>query len=126
MIHKVTVKTEWTFQPQEINDLIVCALEGGIYYWCNKAEKAIFPSVPKGYEGKIEYASDYIGYGGTLILHDDESGEKHELTISKFLKGIKKYCEESSTAPQNLMDEHDADIADQIIQYAIFDEVIYS
>ena len=125
MIHRVTVKTEWTFSPQDIGDLLVCALEGGINYWCNKAEQGSYPDVPLEYKDRIEYASDFIGYGGTLILHDDETGKKHELDITKFLKGIERYCEESGTAPQNLMDTHDAGVADQIVQYAIFDELVY-
>ena len=41
------------------------ALDGGITYWCNKAE------VIGGYLG--EYASDQISRGGKLKLYDYEA-----------------------------------------------------
>ena len=49
---------------EDIDDIMVSALEGGINYWCRKAE------VKGGYLG--EYASDQISRGGELILHDTE------------------------------------------------------
>ena len=58
------MNTEFTIRPenevkisqQDIDDIMVCALEGGISYWCCEAE------VIGEYLG--EYASDQISRGG--------------------------------------------------------------
>ena len=63
---------------QDIDDIMVAALEGGIDYWCFKAE------VIGDYLG--EYASEQISRGGMLKLYDMESGEKYWLDLEKFLK----------------------------------------
>ena len=56
------------------------ALEGGINYWCCKAE------VVGEYLG--EYASEQISRGGELKLYDAEEDEVYTLTLDKLLKGI--------------------------------------
>lgn len=126
----VTQTISHEFSIADINDLVVTALEGGINYWCGKAEikkqKNGFFGVADEDQDKITYASDVIGYGGVLILHDAESSDKWELTLDNFLKGIKMYCEVNGMALNNLMDNYDADTADQIIQYAVFNELTFS
>ena len=74
---------------------------------------------------KIEFASDLIGYGGTLILCDAETPDRWELNLENMLKGIQMYCTERNVAPSELMDEYDADSADMIIQYALFDKLVF-
>ena len=51
----------------DIDAIMVSALEGGIIYWCNKAE------IADDYLG--EDVSKQISRGDTLILYDDEEGE---------------------------------------------------
>jgi len=119
----ITVKIEKTieFTNENINDLMVTALEGGINYWC---DKVVIISEPE--DAKINYASDIISAGGTLELHDAESNDRWELTLEKILKGIKWYCEKNGiTDADDLIDDHDADTADSIIQYALFDEIVF-
>ena len=65
---------------EDINDIMTTALEGGISYWCSKAE-TVGP-----YLGK--YASDQISQGGALLLHDSEESKIYELTLDKFLNII--------------------------------------
>lgn len=119
------------FSPEDINDLIVTALEGGINYWCRKAVKKVDPEgnwfgVAPENQDKIKYASDLIGYGGTLVLYDAESTDKWELTLEKFMSGVKWYCEKYKyTNAEDLMDNHDADTADAIVQYALFNEIVF-
>ena len=109
---------------EDIDDIMVSALEGGINYWCCKAE------VVGDYLG--EYASEQISRGGTLKLYDAEEDEVYELNLDKLISGITKAISEgyfkhyewySATEidPCNV----DAEVADVIIQLALFDDVIF-
>lgn len=109
---------------EDIDDIMCSALEGGITYWCNKAE------VVGDYLG--EYASEQISRGGTLKLHDSEEDEVYELTLEKLLKGIQlaiqhNYYAEYGWCDGTMLDtcNVDASVADVIIQLALFDDVIY-
>lgn len=112
-IFKVSYERTIELSQKDIDDLITDAFEGGINYWCGKVEV-------KG-EYKEEYASDQISRGGTLILYDRETDNKWELTLEKFLNGIKLWAENSSGDIENT----DGDDADQIIQYALFEKIVF-
>lgn len=111
-------------KPGDINDLMTTALEGGINYWCRDCRTV---SIPEEYKDKIEYTSDVIGYGGTLELQDiEEPYDRWFLTKEKFLKGIAIYMKENNILSEDdLIEDHDAYTADAIIQYALFDEIIF-
>lgn len=120
---KFDVKTEIKvdLSQEDIDDIMVGALEGGICHWCSCAE------VVGKYLG--EYASEQISRGGKLILHDAESDDKWELTLEKFLRGISLWlsnggvgCVEGKKLDVCMVD---ADCTDAIVQYALFGEVIY-
>lgn len=117
----VRPKIEVNLTRQDIDDIMVTALEGGISYWCRRAEAV------GGYLG--ERASDQISRGGSLILYDAEGSDKWELTLAKFLNGVKLYLENSChvRVEDNSIDACDIDAADAdcIIQFAIFEEVIF-
>lgn len=128
---KVSITTEHVFSIEEINDLIVGALEGGINYWCGSArikkmpDKSFF-GVAIEDQDKVELASDVVGYGGTLILRDvEDPTEKWELNIEKMLNGIKMHCTNTNRSPKELIDDYDVDDCDCIIQYALFGELVY-
>jgi hypothetical protein len=119
---KIIVKKTFEFTEQNINDLMVTALEGGINYWCRKAK---ITKIPEGVGNNI-YASDLISKDGTLELYDIESTDKWELTLEKFLNGVKYVCERNGyTDADDLMDNYDADTADAIVQYALFNEIVF-
>jgi hypothetical protein len=128
---KMEISVSHEFTPEEINDLIVSALEGGINYWCRKAkikrntDGFSYFGVAEEDQDKVNYASDVIGYGGTLVLFDVESLDKWELTLENVLKGIKMHCENGHIAHSNLMDDYDADDCDAIVQYALFNELVF-
>ena len=137
---KIETTLTHEFKPEDINDLIVGALEGGINYWCRKAVIKLngvtdsflksnvigsFFGVAIEDQDKVVYASDAIGYGGTLILYDAESKEKWELTLENVLKAIEKHCTNRHIAPADLMDDYDADDCDCIVQYALFNEITF-
>jgi len=104
---------------ENIDDLMVAALEGGINYWCSRVKVIQCPE-------KTMFASDVISKDGSLMLYDDEGSEKYELTLEKFMNGVELACKhyEYNNA-EELMDNHDAETADVIVQYALFDKIIF-
>lgn len=111
---------------EDLDDIMTSALEGGINYWCNKVE------VMGGYLG--EYASEQISRGGILRLYDFVEGNWEELTREKLIKGLKKYIMKSATSDICEFINHeliidsclvDADVADAIVQYAVFGNIVY-
>lgn len=120
------IKVESTIRvtTEDIDDIMCAALEGGITYWCYKAD------VVGEYLG--EYANEQIARGGSLILYDCECGDKYELTRDMLLKGIalaieEEYFKEYGWVCGDELDTCgvDAEVADVIVQLALFGEVIY-
>ena len=122
MINEWEIKTEISVivSGQDIDDILCTAFEGGINYWCGGVK------VVGEYLG--EYASDQISRGGTLKLFIEDEEEWAELTMDNLLIGVSKYLQKDTTIIyKGELDtcQIDADIADQIIQYALFGDVIY-
>lgn len=121
---KVKVEQEITVTQEDIDDIMCSALEGGITYWACKAE------VVGDYLG--EYASEQISRGGTLKLYDAEDGSVYELTLEKLLNGIGKAYDGNWFMEYGWCDgakiDHcqiDAEVADAIVQLALFNELVF-
>lgn len=119
--YKISASVAAKVLDEDIDDIMATALEGGISYWCNRAEVVG--------EHLGEYASEQISKGGELRLHDSESDEVYILTLDKFLRGLTTYisgCYDIAVDHGRVNPgEIDAEGADCIIQYALFDDVIY-
>ena len=110
---------------RDIDDIMATALEGGITYWCTRVK------VKGEYLG--EYASEQISRGGTLKIYDSEGEAVYELTSENFTRGLEKYLKNPTYETLSFEDGKykvdvgsiDACAADSIIQYALFDEIIY-
>lgn len=113
---------------QDVDDIMVSALEGGICYWCDRV------TVEGQYLGK--YASEQISRGGTLKVHvtepfDEQDTEWYELDMEKFAQGFRLWLENGGdrygAVSNGEVDtcEIDGEMADLIIQYALFGEVVY-
>ena len=120
----LTIKKEIKVTQEDIDDIMCAALEGGICYWCDRAE------VIGDYLG--EFSSEQIARGGALKLYDCEDDEVYELTLEKLLKGIKLAYEGGYYSDYDWCDgtkldccQIDAEVADVIVQLALFDDVIY-
>ena len=72
---------------QDVDDIMVSALEGGINYWCRRVV------VQGKYLG--EYASEQISRGGQLAVWLEEPFEDDKtcyiLDLDKFLAGFKQW-----------------------------------
>ena len=124
------IKMNIKVTEQDIDDIMVGALEGGIVYWCCEAEVV---------EEKrcADWGHEQIARGGALILHDNESDDKWELNLENFLNGIRLWIEngyafecgavESTTSEYATIDccQVDAIEADRIVQYALFGEIVF-
>lgn len=123
----VKAELEIALSTEDIDDIMCGALEGGINYWCCRAEV-----VEDKYLG--EYANEQISRGGSLNLYDSEGDAVHLLTKEKFLEGIELWAKNpvgcnclEQTDGKLRIDTCNADaiVCDAIIQYAIFGDVIY-
>lgn len=118
----VELTTELT--REDVDDIIAGALEGGINYWCCRAEVA-----EESYYG--EYASEQISRGGSLRLYDAEEDKTYTLDLEKFIEGFKvwvnKGYDRHHTVTSGGVDcgNIDAGCADSIIQCALFGDIIY-
>lgn len=123
---KMRIEMDVLLRNEDIDDIMVSALEGGITYWCDKAE-------PVGEYLGI-YASEQISRGGILRLYDFESEDDLILTKKRFVEGFERYIK--ANWPVGFLEPEglglrvdpgciDGGIADAIIQYALFGDVIY-
>lgn len=117
---KVHIDMDVDMTQKDLDDLMCTALEGGICYWCGRAEVV----------GEMlgDYAHEQISRGGSLILYDAESSDKWELTLEKFLRGLGLYLGEAMSAAFEGEDidssDFDADAVDCIVQYALFGKLV--
>lgn len=115
-----------TVTDRDIDDIMSCALDGGICYWCKEA------NVVGEYLG--EYASDQISRGGKLELvpYDDDA---QVIDMEDILRGI-KICLEDVFLNYDLIEEKDGklllnclnvdgSVADAIVQCAAFGSNVY-
>lgn len=127
-----TINIELEISDQEIKDIVITALEGGISYWgCLINEGKDFEDFYKlqSYHAlsTSEFVADLLLSGKSVFFFDSDmesdEGEHWELKLSMILEGIKMYIQE--TKDLNFMDNLDSLVADQILQYAMFNEVVY-
>ena len=123
---KIKIEMEIEVTDQDIDDIVCTAFEGGINYWCDGIEIV----------GALlgNYTHEQISKDGYLYLYDiEDDEEKWILTKSRLLNGIKMYITNSTTRgyPSILYGkqidtcEIDSCIADMIIQFALFEDIIY-
>lgn len=118
---EVKIESTLLVSQEDIDDIMVCALEGGITYWCDSCK------VVGEYLG--EYASDQISRGGELKLYDPYDEKWHTLTLEKLLNGVRLWyvrgghecCWENRIDTMKI----DACDADAIIQFALFGEIVF-
>lgn len=127
-MNSIKVNLSVNVSNEDIDAIMSAALEDGVTYWCDKTE------VVGDYLGG--YASNQISRGGALKFYDSESNEVYELTKEKLLSGLKLFLNTPSIFQRvvylNRKDklclergEIDSADADEIVQYALFGEVVY-
>lgn len=120
----VHVSYDVVLTSEDIDDIMSAALDGGITHWCCRAEV-----VEDDYYGEL--ASEQISRGGSLRLYDCEEDEVYVLTLEKFLTGFRLWIESGQdlygAVTKTGVDtgEIDGEMADWIVQFALFGEVVF-
>ena len=119
----VRPKIEIKLTQQDIDDIVCAALEGGVNYWCWKVEV-----VGGKYLG--EWASDQISRGGWIRFYDSETEDNWLLTLKKFLNGFRLWVEKGmdhGACADGKVDccMIDAADADNIVQLALFGDIVF-
>ena len=121
---EVTAEITIKLTEEDIDDILCSSLEGGItILWCDEVDPC----------GDLlgEYASEQISRDGELWFHDREDDAWYKLTRKKFFEGFKRWVEDGGDIYGAVVGGKvdtgniDAICADAIIQYALFDDVIY-
>ena len=112
----------FVLKPIEVTDdhldsILVGAFEGGSNYWAEKVKVK-----DDDYKG-AEFASEVISKGGELYIYADGDQSVHLLTKTSLINGLQQYLNESKH--KNWPDGGDAYTDDCILQYALFEEVVY-
>jgi hypothetical protein len=127
-MNKINVELELT--DQEITDIVITALEGGIGYWaCLVNEGKDFENFYKDQRGisTSEFVAGLLLSNKSVYFYDTESAidevEHWKLNLRSLLYGIELYVEKNKDI--NFMENLDSVVADNIFQYAMFNELIY-
>ena len=127
---KVTVPVK--ISEQDIEDLMVTAIEGGIgYFACLDNRSEIYVLAPKDEPVAVTAASILNKGGGVTFLDTEDNSVEWVLTKEKLLRGVQKFLEEDVNIVLYIdngeldMCMIDADHADRIVQYALFGDLVY-
>ena len=104
-----------------ISDVLCTAFEGGSTYWINDITN-------KSTEPKSMYFSESVAKGDTIIIQDNEDYKEHTLNAEIFCKGYEryvKYCMKRGWEVYYDTCDIDGEVADMIIQFAIFNDLIF-
>ena len=112
---------------EDITNIIVDGLEGGITYWAMLHNNT--PEFEEYYKNTnlatAEIVAEILLKGGSVKITDREEDVEpnFDLTLDRLIIGIQKNAEERPWDCD--LENYDADTCDAIIQYAIFDEVVF-
>jgi hypothetical protein len=110
---------EFEITDQELSDLMVTALEGGINYWCSGCD-VVEP------DGNLRPSDALLEDGWCLSFLDMDPMVAILLDKEGLLNGVARAMEWGNFATvEALMDGHDAETADVMIQFALFGEIVY-
>lgn len=112
---------------EDVDDIVTTAFEGGINYWCGQVS---IDGEPLG-----DCASEHVSKGGSVTLYDKVDSKEFTLDRDAVVRGIAEYIAhdgfeilEVSKAGRATVDPGfvDANVADSIVQYAVFGDIVYA
>ena len=124
-MNRYEVQITREFTDQDMEDIVVTALEGGIGYWaCLDNDNDDFDAKPEDVPTAV-WCWQLIRQGKEIrfLDADDPDDAEYRLDLRTLLYGIEKAIE--SSVWDGDMDIIDAEVADAIFQYAVFDDIIY-
>jgi len=117
-------KVEIDIMENDIENIIVTCFEGGSGYWMGlDNSKPEWNDKPKD-ESSSTWATKLLLEGNQITLYDiEDEKEEWTLTLEKLLSGIAQNIKERSFDCD--LEDGDATTSDCILQYALFNEVVY-
>ena len=122
--HTMRLELEVHYDDQFLEDIIVTALEGGSNYWIDSI-KYISDS-PQGMPKSI-WVFNQLKDGNTITIYLEDD-DRAFLTMRKLHMGVREYFSDSKKLIGGLtLDaaDYDAYMADCVLQYAVFGELVY-
>lgn len=131
--YEITVENKIELTSQDIEDIMVTALEGGIGYWARLDNTGdAYKNAPKEEPVSITCARELLAGNNVFFEDVEEDGSEYVLNLHMLLKGIGQWIDANMTSLKGLVmhgsiDTYDIDaaIADEIIQYALFGEIVF-
>lgn len=125
-INVAIIQVSMSITEEDIESVIVTAFEGGINYWAGlDISNEMWKERPRD-EPFSTWATKLLLEGKELKLWDIEQTEDDTawlLSLSDLIVGIQK---EISINPDHVdPDTWDADVADNMIQYALFGKIVF-
>lgn len=120
----IKIKVEFEIKKQDVQDLLVCAFEGGSNYWYDELEP--LKRTSKGGHASDRFYNDLYDHGFRLV--DKETGKSHEVKQSQFKTAFEKMqsTENLSRHFTDVMEQNtDASTGDVFLQLLVFGDVIY-
>lgn len=129
---EISVTLNLKVTEENVVDILSTAFYGGISYWC--------PKVTRNNGDTQGMAGNHLWRGGELVFWEDEEEtgknlKPHTMTLDNLLEGIRMYIEGGYTYSRDILDFDgdvtldcgmvDAEVADCIVQLAVFGELIY-
>lgn len=127
--YSMSITINFNITDEDIDDIMCAAVEGGINYWC---EEIYIIGEKLG-----EFSHEQISRGGTLKFKVNEGFEQngngkwirwYTLDTNRLLHGLSEYTKEHpEIINDGVIDTYniDAEGADCILQFALFDNIVF-
>lgn len=129
---KIETKRTIELTEEDINDILSVCFSGGCGYW------ACIDNTTEVWDKARDYLLNHgntdptvedimtwiLCNGHEIIVIDREENEQYSLTLWKFFDGIKLTVEHNFWDGEDVYDI-DGEVGDVIIQYAVFNELVY-
>jgi len=118
------IELEVHYDDQFLEDIIVTAFEGGSNYWIEYIN--FENNKPRGIPTSV-WVFEKLKDGETIVLYLEDD-ERAFLTMRRLKCGVKKYFSDSKNLIGGLdleFSDYDTDVADSVLQYAVFDKLVY-
>lgn len=122
----VKFRKDHEMTKQDFEDIVVGAFEGGCNYWLDTVGNT-FQHGHIAWEGRNPEEPKSIFIANTLLdnkeiyIKNNDESKIFTLTLEKMIEGIKRNIRRTSSD----FDQYDAIDYDCIIQYALYNEVVY-